>query len=229
MQGTKEEQHRFKWLDELRATIPYGTLADIEQKTELSVPFRKFLGELRKNFHAAFVGAQFPSESTCRILYERMLWARQQIQWVEALRNQSNKATWKDYVEWLDESLSASRKLRSVLSARTRKMRVTRALQECVDRGIHASIRLERCLASAIREARQVKGIASIRNRNWLLRSSRKRMDARLRKECPGLTLQQRIELIRLSTEIAGLKECETVDAIARALSPSRQRESRKA
>jgi hypothetical protein len=75
---------------------------------------------------------------------------------------------------------------------------------------------------------RRLGEVAETHNWNSSLRKARLRLDRLLNGKCPSLTKEQRAELITTATELAGIKEEETLAAVIRALGRARAAAARK-
>jgi hypothetical protein len=201
----------------LRETYLFGLNHRIYEGLRARTPFEEFSNSVAEAFKAAYPEIDAPDGRTLRHLYERAFDASSDQWWFRAVKGIARSIAWKNHQRWLGEVIKLAGILAGTLDTvdarlvRSRDVRWARSLSKSIER-----FRLRMVETHGF--DKRLDDVAKLRNEKALLRQTRIGMNRTLLRNCPKLNAGQRVELIRLSTELATLKIVDTTDAVARQL-----------
>jgi hypothetical protein len=210
---------------------PYAKVFDfvvrIDKGLRKRTPLEKFKRELRKRYREAYPEAMLPDDLTIDHLYERLLETSVERTWVILAKKLSRSPAWKNHREWVDRVAELAGQLSIDLTSGNPGFIPASDYKTAKYLSVSCR-RLTRNLRDLQRFDRRLDEVAETHNWNSSLRNARVRLDRLLNSKCPSLTKEQRAELITTGTELAGLKEEESLAAVIRALGRARAAAARK-
>jgi hypothetical protein len=211
------EKHQILW-----ETALFGLLYRINQGLRSRTPFEEFKKYIAKGLPP---GIELPGDKTLDHLYERATDANADRVWIRAIHKIAKSKSWKEHMDRLDAAIIPAQQLVLILKTNDRLLPKRDAQQaKLVARSVE---RLRGRFCEIRRWDKRLDQVSKTRNWNAALLQARVAMDRILQRDCSRLNQAQRADLIRLAVEAAGLKEVETMDAVARQLSRVRERKKK--
>ena len=215
---------------DLRETVPFGLVYQIDKRVRTEMPFKKFKDRVIEGYKAILVRRELesleisadklPNDEVLRHLHHLAIEAHVDRRWWREAQEIAKTSAWKNHMKLLEDGIDFTENAMPVLSTvdiyLSPRDRRTLKLSQRVLQRLHDRFR------ESLRWDQRLKGVGEHRIWNARLRHARHKMDHSLEEHCKILNKAQRMELILLAVTASGLKEEETLDAIARQLSPDR-------
>jgi hypothetical protein len=214
----------------LRETVPFGLVYQIDKRVRTEMPFKKFKDRVIDGYKAILLRGELeslevpadklPSDEVLHHLHHLAIEARIDREWWREAQAIAKTPSWKDHMKLREDVITFTEKAMPVLSTvdiylSPRDTRILKLSQRVLQR-------LRDRFRENLRWDQRLKDVEEHRIWNSRLRQARHKMDHVLEEHCKTLNKAQRMELIALTVTASGLKQEETLDAIARQLSPDR-------
>jgi hypothetical protein len=204
-----------KTQQKLWETVPFGILHWIDQRIRTRIPLEAFQDQLEKAINAEQMAPV--DAKVIEYLYERVVDARMELDWIPILHRIRKSSTWKSHRAGLDGTLVAARQLEECAEKIDERFLLPEVCRT-VRRAAKICSGLSNTLAEIESWNTRMEAISRQNNRNIVLRSVRRAMYRTLKKYCPDWSQEDQAALIRVAVEVGKLKEEETTEAILRVL-----------